>query len=167
MPSSEAHGPRVPETEAPEQERRVEREVTVPADREEVWEALTDPALLRESLADDVELDLHEGGSAVFRYESGEERRGKVERLVEGESLRLRWERAGGGQSDVELVLADALTGTRLRVVETSVGPGPTALAASNERLLALGVLSISRRQRGAAARLDRWASRPLAVLRG
>ncbi len=49
----------------------IERELTLPAPPEAVWEALTDPDWLREWLADEAELQLRPGGDARFRIGAG------------------------------------------------------------------------------------------------
>ena len=48
----------------------IRKEIVLPADREEVWAALTDPRRLEDWFANDVELDLRPGG-ATRRYPSG------------------------------------------------------------------------------------------------
>ena len=52
----------------------IRREIVLPAPREEVWEALTDPERLEDWFANEVELDLRPGGGATFRWGNGEER---------------------------------------------------------------------------------------------
>ena len=108
---------------------KVEREITLDADREAVWEALTDPALLAEWAAEDVDgFEAEPGGQALFRFGDGEERPAVVETVEELERLAFRWRRDGGGESRVEFRLeAIGRELTRLVVVET----GPTISAAS------------------------------------
>jgi uncharacterized protein YndB with AHSA1/START domain len=79
----------------------VTREVVLPAEPEQVWEALTDPERLGEWFANDVELDARPGGEGVFRWDDGD-----------------------GAESTVTIELEDVDGGTRLRVVET-----PSAVA--------------------------------------
>jgi uncharacterized protein YndB with AHSA1/START domain len=101
----------------------IERELTLPASPETVWEALTDPDWLREWLADEAELQLRPGGDARFRV--GEETRtGWVEEATppaDGAAGRLAfwWEHEGEPASRVALELTAADDGTRLRVVES------------------------------------------------
>jgi uncharacterized protein YndB with AHSA1/START domain len=101
----------------------IERELTLPVPPETVWEALTDPAWLREWLADEAELQLRPGGDARFRV--GEETRtGWVEEATppaDGAAGRLAfwWEQEGEPASRVALELTAADDGTRLRVVES------------------------------------------------
>ena len=94
----------------------VEREITVPAEPAEVWEALTDPERLEEWFANDVELDVREGGEGVFRWDDGEERRATVRELDAERRLVLDWD--DDGQVVIELEADDG--GTRVRVVETA-----------------------------------------------
>ena len=78
----------------------IRKEILLPATREEVWSALTDPEELERWFANDVELDLRPGGGASFRWGNGESRHATVR--------------------EVEFTLADDDAGTRLTVVETS-----------------------------------------------
>ncbi len=94
----------------------IEREVVLPAPRDEVWDALTEGTWL----GDDVELEPWEGGDVVV-----DDRSGVVEEVEPGERLVLRWHREGEEETRVELVLADAAAGTRLVVLETAAVPGP------------------------------------------
>jgi len=109
----------------------VERAIVLDAAPQEVWEAITDETLLREWLADYVELEPHEGGEVRCRYEDGEERRGEVELVEEAERLSFRWHRSGLGPSRVEFIVDAVAEGTRLRVVETGLpAPAGPAMAA-------------------------------------
>jgi len=94
----------------------VEREITFPAEPEEVWEALTDPERLEEWFANDVELDAREGGEGVFRWDDGDERRATVRELVEPRRLVLEWD--DGGLVVIEVEPGDG--GTSVRVLETA-----------------------------------------------
>jgi uncharacterized protein YndB with AHSA1/START domain len=122
----------------------VERAILLDADPGEVWEAITDKALLSEWLADTVELEPREGGEVHCRYADGEERRGEVELVEEAERLAFRWHRGAGGPSRVEFILDAVADGTRLRVIETALAipAGPTMLAAGwGPRLASLRLL--------------------------
>jgi uncharacterized protein YndB with AHSA1/START domain len=105
----------------------VTRSVELDAPPAEVWDALTEEALLREWLADEVEIEAEPGGEIVCRYADGEERRGEVELVEEAERLAWSWRREGDGPSRVELVLDAVADRTRLTVIETaplrSAGP--------------------------------------------
>jgi uncharacterized protein YndB with AHSA1/START domain len=152
LPRSE-RGPEVAERAHAE---KVSRSVELDAAPAEVWDALTEEALLAEWLADEVEIEAEPGGEIVCRYADGEERRGEVELVEEAERLAWNWRREGGGKSRVELVLDAVANGTRLTVIEQApvletgdLRTGPLLLA------------------RGAAAPLSAsaWAP-PLARLR-
>ena len=94
----------------------ITREIVLPTTREDAWAALTDSGRLEEWFANDVSLDLHEGGEAVFRWDDGEVRRGAVETVREEELLVLRFDDEG----IVELTLTDAAGGTAVHVRETA-----------------------------------------------
>jgi uncharacterized protein YndB with AHSA1/START domain len=100
----------------------VTRSVDLDAKPAEVWDALTEEALLAEWLADEVEIEAEPGGEIVCRYADGEERRGEIELVEEAERLAWSWWREDGeGPSRVELVLdAVADARTRLTVIETA-----------------------------------------------
>jgi uncharacterized protein YndB with AHSA1/START domain len=101
----------------------IERELTLPAPPEAVWEALTDPGWLRQWLADEAELQLRPGGDARFRI--GENTRsGWVEEVTPptgGAAGRLAfwWEQEGEPASRVALEITPTDDGTRLRVIES------------------------------------------------
>lgn len=97
----------------------VTREIVVPAERADVWDALTTDELLESWLAPHVELDPCEGGDVSVRYDDGEERSGTVEAVDPHERIAFRWERAPGEESTVEFRLVDVPAGTRVIVVET------------------------------------------------
>ena len=117
----------LPRSEAgPTQAEGVTRSVELDAPPAEVWDALTEAALLGEWLADEVELDLEEGGAARFRWDDGTERTGTVELVAAPVRLAFRWDDGSErGASFVELTLIPVDEGTRVRVVES----GPSALA--------------------------------------
>jgi uncharacterized protein YndB with AHSA1/START domain len=94
----------------------VVREVVFPAPPEEVWEALTEPERLEEWFANEVELDPRPGGTGVFRWGDGEERRVTVREVEPVERLVLDWDDAG----EVVFTLEEVPEGTRLEVRETA-----------------------------------------------
>jgi uncharacterized protein YndB with AHSA1/START domain len=98
-------------------ERSVEREIHVPATREETWQALTDPERLRDWLAEEAELDLRPGGDLVVRTD-GETREGFFEEVSEPERLVFWWAERDAELSRVEVELEEIDEGTRVRVVE-------------------------------------------------
>jgi uncharacterized protein YndB with AHSA1/START domain len=96
---------------------QIEREIVFPESPEEVWEALTEPERLEEWFATEVELDARPGGTGVFRWGDGEERRATVREASEDERLVLDWDDDGG---EVVLELEEVDGGTRLRIVEST-----------------------------------------------
>jgi uncharacterized protein YndB with AHSA1/START domain len=118
----------------------VRRELELPADRHEAWEAVADPERLGEWLGGDAEIDLTPGGDLTIG-----DRIGFVEEVEPGERLAFWWRLPDDNISTrVEIELDDGEDGTVVRVIETSplatldlVGiplpsrgtPGPTALA--------------------------------------
>src|SRR5690349_3324226 len=110
---------------------QVTREVELPVEAERAWEAISDEEMLERWLADEVEMEPIEGSPAVFTVD-GEERPGRVERVVEGRELAFSWEREPGDESIVRFELVPCVSGTRVLVTETRLRPGrPTALAAA------------------------------------
>ena len=93
----------------------IRKEIVLPAPREDVWEALTDPERLEDWFANDVELDLRPGGGASFRWSNGEERHATVTEIEPERRLAFEWDDDG----EVEFTLEDDSDGTRLTVVET------------------------------------------------
>jgi len=99
----------------------VHREIVLPATREEVWEALTDPERLEDWFANHVELDLRPGGGARFRWSNGEERQATVTDVEPGRRLAFAWDGDESGErGEVEFTLEDDGDATRLTVVETA-----------------------------------------------
>jgi uncharacterized protein YndB with AHSA1/START domain len=99
----------------------IRKEIILPATREEVWEALTDPDQLEDWFANDVELDLRPGGGASFRWSNGEERFATVTEVEPLRRLAFEWEDGDNdGPGEVEFTLDDDADGTRLTVVETA-----------------------------------------------
>ena len=94
----------------------IHKEIVLPASREEVWSALTDPEELERWFANDVELDLRPGGGASFRWANGEERHAVVTEVDPERRLAFDWDDDG----TVEFTLDDAADGTRLVVIESS-----------------------------------------------
>jgi uncharacterized protein YndB with AHSA1/START domain len=94
----------------------IRREIVLPAPREEVWEALTDPDRLADWFANDVDFDLRPGGGASFRWSNGEERTATVTEVDPERRLAFEWDDEG----EVEFTLDDDVDGTRLTVVETA-----------------------------------------------
>jgi uncharacterized protein YndB with AHSA1/START domain len=98
----------------------VKREIVLPSPREEVWEALTDPERLEDWFANEVELDLREGGDATFRWSNGEERHAVITEVEPLRRLGFEWDDCDSEDGgEVEFTLDDDVDGTRLTVVET------------------------------------------------
>jgi uncharacterized protein YndB with AHSA1/START domain len=95
---------------------QVEREIVVPEPPDDVWEALTEPEQLEEWFATEVELDARPGGTGVFRWGNGEERRAAVREAQEPRRLVLEWEDGG----EVVLELDEVPGGTLVRVTESA-----------------------------------------------
>jgi uncharacterized protein YndB with AHSA1/START domain len=93
----------------------IRKQIVLPSPREEVWEALTDPERLEDWFANEVELDLREGGDATFRWGNGEERHAIITEIDPERRLSFEWDDDG----EVEFTLDDDADGTRLTVVET------------------------------------------------
>jgi uncharacterized protein YndB with AHSA1/START domain len=104
------------------------KEVLLPVGPDEAWDAVTEPGALREWLADEVDLDLREGGEATFVLPGGEERRAVVEEVEPGERWSFWWWTADAPGSRVTVELAPAVGGTTVRVTESPAGPWALAL---------------------------------------
>jgi uncharacterized protein YndB with AHSA1/START domain len=99
----------------------IRKEIVLPATRDEVWEALTEPERLEDWFANDVDIDLRPGGGASFRWSNGEERYATVTEVEPLRRLAFEWD--GGSleePGEVEFTLDDDVNGTRLTVVESS-----------------------------------------------
>ena len=118
---------------------RVTRSVELDAAPAEVWDALTEDALLGEWLADEVELEAEPGGEIVCRYADGEERRGEVELVEEAERLAWSWRRESGAPSRVELILDAVADRTRLTIIETQSPVFETGALGTADPLLLVG----------------------------
>ena len=92
------------------------KEVVLPVDPDQAWDAVTEPDALEQWLADEVELDLREGGEATFRWSNGEERHTTVTEVEPERRLAFEWDDEG----EVEFTLDDDVDGTRLLIVESS-----------------------------------------------
>ena len=129
----------------------IRREIVLPAPREDVWEALTEPERLADWFANDVDLDLRPGGGASFRWSNGETRTATVTEVEPERRLAFEWDDEG---AQVAFTLDDDDEGTRLTVVETS--PEWTAaldLQASRVRACLIWTASSARSPTRAAGR--------------
>jgi uncharacterized protein YndB with AHSA1/START domain len=120
----------------------VRREIVLPVERERAWELLTDP----DWLADEVEFEAEEGAPLRAAWDGGEERAGVVEEVDPERRIRFVWT-GEGDASEVEWILADAVSGTRLLVVERRLATyGPVAMAPWEARLqmLLAGAMAVA-----------------------
>lgn len=101
----------------------IRRDIVLPATPEEVWEAVTDPERLAEWFANEVELELREGGAGRFRWDDGDVREAAIETVEPPRRLEFTWARPGEGPSRVELELEEVEGGTRLTVTESTPVP--------------------------------------------
>ncbi|MGZ8698157.1 MAG: SRPBCC family protein [Gaiellaceae bacterium] len=102
----------------------VTREVVLEAPVEEVWAALTEPELLEEWFANEVEIELEPGGDGVFRWDDGDERHAVIEEVDPKRRLAFSWD---DGRVEIELEEVDG--GTRVLVTETAGAGWATALS--------------------------------------
>ena len=72
---------------------QVERELLLPAEPDEAWEAIADPERLGEWLGGEVEMDPTPGGDFRIAFDDGGERVGWVEEVEPGERLSFWWRR--------------------------------------------------------------------------
>ena len=127
----------------------VEREITLPANAETVWELLTDPEELATWLGDDVALDPTPGAAGHIVERDGAPRALVVERVETGRYLSWQWwpdDAPSAAPTRVEITLAPSEAGTVVRVVEhlpSGTGTRAQASAASawSHRLLHLEAL--------------------------
>ena len=103
------------------------KEVLLPVDADEAWDAVTEPDALERWLADEVELDLREGGEATFVLPGGERRQAIIEEVRDGEGWTFWWWTEDAPGSRVTFELAPAVGGTRVRVTESPAGPWASA----------------------------------------
>jgi uncharacterized protein YndB with AHSA1/START domain len=100
----------------------VERTERFPIDADGLWEALTDPELLREWFAPSdggtVDIDLQPGGT--MRFGEGERARtAVVEEVEDGRRLAFTWNDDSAGVSRVEIDVTDVDGGSELHVRES------------------------------------------------
>lgn len=115
---------------------RIERQLTLPFPREQVWQALTNPVELAIWFADRVELDLQPGGSALFEWGENDKCPAVVERVEPLRQFSFRWRSYDSDQQQpveslpstlVEFTLDDADDGeaTVLTLVESGFSSLP------------------------------------------
>jgi uncharacterized protein YndB with AHSA1/START domain len=109
----------------------IERQVTLPVCRQEVWEALTEPNRVRAWFGARVDWELRPGGSVRFHDDDGSERSGVIEAVTDQEVLRFRWRSDDEPESEVTYTLEEVPDGTRLTVTERPSGePEPVSACA-------------------------------------
>src|SRR5215217_7352262 len=124
----------------------VRREIVLPVERDRAWELLTEPAELREWLADEVELEPEAGAPLRVAWATGEAREGVVEEVEEERRLRFRWDDGATGiPSRVEWTLDDAPGGTRVVVEERPLVPLEVRGIPIHWRPRAVGVTGLAR----------------------
>ena len=106
----------------------VTREVTLPLDADEAWDAVTE---LEEWLVDDADLELEPGEEGTLVLPDGSERRAVVEEVSPGERLTFWWWEGSEPATHVSLTLEPAVSGTRVVVVESGHAVGPVCRAAT------------------------------------
>jgi uncharacterized protein YndB with AHSA1/START domain len=119
----------------------IERSVTIPADIESVWDALTTQEGIRSWFGDQVEIDLRPGGEAMFGWsEYGDGSHAIVQEVVRPTRFSYRWtagdaKRVDTGPSTlVEFTLSADGTSTVVTVLESGFASLPVEIA---ERALA------------------------------
>jgi uncharacterized protein YndB with AHSA1/START domain len=118
----------------------IEREITIAAPVERVWELITRPEHVGTWFGDaGAEIDLRPGGEITLRWEEYGSVHARIERVEPMTLFSYRWapfkdpggdEPAAGNSTLIEFMLSETGEGTRLRVVES----GFSALDTTPER---------------------------------
>jgi hypothetical protein len=97
-------------------------------DPHQAWNAVVD---METWLAEEAELELEPGAEGRFRLDDGSERRALVEEVDPGHTLSWWWwsDEADDLGTRVEVRLIEAISGTRVVVVEEGFAAGPVASA--------------------------------------
>jgi uncharacterized protein YndB with AHSA1/START domain len=115
---------------------RIERQMTFPAPREDVWAAITEPDQISRWFGTETELDLRPGGQGVFRWDKTEVRV-TVEEVDPPSRFSYRWEPSqtpsGGPTTLVQFQLEEVEGGTRLSLVESGFANLPAESRRENE----------------------------------
>jgi uncharacterized protein YndB with AHSA1/START domain len=108
----------------------IRRQLVIPASPGRVWEALTDPGLLRGWFEGEFEWDLREGSPLRFRGDDGGSREGRVGEVRPQRRLRFVWwpEDQAEEASEVSYLLEPTEEGVRLTVQERPVREHPVAV---------------------------------------
>jgi uncharacterized protein YndB with AHSA1/START domain len=99
-------------------------------DPDQAWDAVV---AMETWLAEEADLDLEPGAEGRFRLDDGSERRALVEEVDPGRTLSWWWwsDEADDLGTRVEVRLVEAISGTRVVVVEEGFAAGPVACAMS------------------------------------
>jgi uncharacterized protein YndB with AHSA1/START domain len=120
---------------------RVQREVVLPAGRDEVWDAITRPERLAEWFGGEVEIDPSPRGRVVHRGPDGTVRTGFVLSADRPFRLTFWWRPEDTADPDdgtrVEFVLLEHAEGTTLTVTEVPA-PNPAVRGAGPSPAMAL-----------------------------
>ncbi len=111
----------------------VEREIELPVSPEEAWDAITEAERLEEWFANEVEIDLREGGEGVFRWGDGEERHAVIEEVDPLRRLAFSWD-----EGRVVIELEERGGATVVRVTESANAGWATALGLRAMALVAV-----------------------------
>jgi uncharacterized protein YndB with AHSA1/START domain len=99
---------------------RIEREITIAAPVERVWELITQPEHVGRWFGDaGAEIDLRPGGALSLHWEEHGTVTGRVERVEPTTAFAYRWEMGDAGATLVEFTLSATGDGTRLHVAES------------------------------------------------
>ena len=107
----------------------VTREITIPADPDELWADVSEAERLADWLGEEVELDPWEGGDVRIG-----EREGTVHELDPGHRIGFTVAEPGRSATEIVFTVEPVEDGTRVRVSES----GPVLLAAHRLEALAL-----------------------------
>jgi uncharacterized protein YndB with AHSA1/START domain len=130
----------------------IRRQVVIPASPQRLWEALTEPRVLRSWFGGQFEWDLAEGSPLRFRGDDGSSREGRVDSVREERHLRFSWwptDRPDDVSEVSYLIEADE-DGARLTVQER---PLDTPSTAPSDRR------SPTEARSGASDRLAEWTA--------
>ena len=99
-------------------ERAVEREITLPLPPDEAWQLVTEREHLERWLAPDVDIEVRRGGHVRIVGDDGEERTGTVELVDAPNRLRFVWETADDDLTVVEITVSPDEGGSRIAITE-------------------------------------------------
>jgi len=99
----------------------VERSIDLDAPIDEVWQTLTDPDELAGWLGAEVSIDLEPAGVGQVVDADGTVRHVLVTTVEPGQRLAWHWWEDGGDLSSVEITTLPLSSGTRVRVIETTM----------------------------------------------